>query len=366
MAAERIEHELRGRGIIISHSVFTYPGNEGSVYYGTFQNLPVGIKVKHYSEHNPAAPQEYQLWKEMQHPNVIRLYDCFWAWNGTLWYLVFVMEWCQWDAAQDIAKRKEENRPFTEAELWKVTQGLVDALSLMQSRSFTHHNLKLQNIYPFPDEPKIGDFSRCHFVDRSAFKTIEKDVNSTSVSPFLSPELRCVWAYHLAYMDGNSFKADAYSLGVVLLSLAKLEVPECFQQVHVMEDAVKTAIDELSYSEKFKQTMRCLLADNLDYRWDFMQLSVVVWQAPMANLGGLQALVRDIPKKLAVQEEEKSAPAEILVEPSEAQEGHDVPSFPLPKQATPKAEESKQAAPKAENPKPVAPKAEKPKSDLSK
>ena len=85
-----------------------------------------------------------------------------------------------------------------------------------------------------------------------------------------------------------------------------------------------------------------------------MQLSVVVWQAPMANLGGLQSLEQDIPKKLAVQEEE--VPAEILVEPSKAQEEHDVPSFPLPKQTTAKAEESKEAAPKAE----------KPKSDLSK
>lgn len=313
MAAEGIMRELTGRNIAISHSVFTYPNNQGSVYYGHYQHLPVGIKVKHYSDYNPNAPEEFRVWREMQHPNVIKLYDCFWAWNDTWWYLVFVMEWCQWDASQEIAKRREEQRPFREAELWAIAKGLGSALGAMQSRSCAHRNLKLQNIYPFPDAPKIGDFSRAHSVKVSEFTTIPKDANAKTVSPFLSPELRYAWAYGLAYSDSNSYKADAYSLGIVLFSLAKLEIPQCFLQMQVPESQVKAGIGELNYSQKFKEMLQCLLAENVDYRWDFMQLSVMAdWHSPMENaprgLGpsDVQALVRDIPRQLAVQEEAKS------------------------------------------------------------
>ena len=348
MAAENIMHELTGRGITLSHSVFTYPNHQGSVYYGSYQNLPVGVKVKHYSDHNPDAPKEYQVWREMQHPNVIRLYDCFWAWNGTWWYLVFVMEWCQWDASQEIAKRKEENRPFREVELWNVAKGLGNALAAMQTRGFSHHNLKVQNIYPFSDAPKIGDFSRSHFVDLSGFKTIDKDASATTVPPFLSPELRYAWAYRLAYSDSNSYKADAYSLGVVLFSLAKLEIPQCFLQVHVPESEVKAGILELGYSEQFKKMLQCLLAENVDYRWDFMQLSVMVdWHFPMENApagpgpgpneqADVQALVHDVSIKLAVQEEAKSDPvSEKKQEVEKDVSSSDLQSNPDP----PKAEE---------------------------
>ena len=268
MTDENIMHELTGRRITITERVFSYPNYQGSVYHGTYKGNEVGIKVKYYGPSNDNVRLEYQGWKDMQHQNVIRLFDCFWAWSGSYWYIVFVMEWCLLDAGKDIVERKGHNRPFGEAELWSIAKGLVDALATMQSRGFAHRNLKLQNIYPFPDAPKIGDFSCSSPIQTNSFKTV-----GANTSQFLSPELRIAQAYGLAFSDNNTFKADVYSLGVVLLSLAKLEVPQCFQQAQVQVSAVDTEIQGLAYTDNFKAILRAMLAERVDSRWDFLQLN---------------------------------------------------------------------------------------------
>lgn len=264
MTQEGILPELTGRNIGITKLVHTYPNHQGSVYYGYFQHNEVGIKVKYYSEisgNSENAPQEFQDWKKMQHPNVKRLHECFWAWNGTAWYLVFVMEWCQWDGFQDIDQRRRERRPYTEAELWGVLRGLADALAYMQNQLFAHHNIKLENIYPSSSASKIGDFSCAKYVSIRGFGSVS---HSSAPSPFLSPELR--------YSTVNVFKADAYSLGVVLISLAKLEVPRCFQQTQVSDIEVENTISALFVSQSFKQVLRWMLMENIEARCDFTSL----------------------------------------------------------------------------------------------
>jgi len=264
MTQEGILHELTPRGISISKLVHSYANHQGSVYYGYFQQYEAGIKVKFYSEVSGSsenAPQEYQNWKKMQHPNVKRLHECFWAWSGTAWYLVFVMEWCQWDGLQDINQRRMERRSFTEPELWGVLRGLTDALATMQNQLFAHHNIKLENVYPSPTAPKIGDFSCAKHVNIRGFGSVS---HSSAPSPFLSPELR--------QSTVNVFKADAYSLGVVLLSLAKLEVPLCFQQTQVSDIDVENSITGLFVSQHLKQVLRWMLMENIDARCDFKEL----------------------------------------------------------------------------------------------
>ena len=273
MTDENIMHELTGRNITITERVFSYPNYQGSVYRGTLNCNEVGIKVKYYNQSTANVPLEYQAWRQMQHPNVIRLFDCFWAWNGMYWYLVFVMEWCLWDAGKEIVKRKVDKRPFVERELWSIAKGLVDALALMQRQFFAHHNIQLQNIYPFSQSPKIGDFSCSGFIDGS-LKSMPRDTDLTSVSPFLSPELRSAWAFRLHYNDSVTFKSDTYSLGVVLLSLAMLEVPQWLRQVHVPASQVELAVQGLNYSEQFKQMLKSMLIEDVDFRKDFAQLNV--------------------------------------------------------------------------------------------
>ena len=280
MTDERIIHELHPRGITIEERVFTYPGGQGSVYRGTYQGRPAGIKVKFYNQASANVPQEYQFWKTMQHPSVIQLFDCFWAWNGASWYLVFVMEWCLWDAEKEIARRRGENRPFSEMELWDIIRGLVDALAIMQVQFFSHHNIQLQNIYPFAQAPKVGDFSRAGYIDGS-LKTMPRNTDIGTVSPFLSPELRSAWAFRLYYDDRVTFKSDVYSLGVVLLSLARLELPQFFRQIYVPVDQITAAIQGLRYSEHFKMLLRSMLMEDVEYRKDFGQLNV--WLQGSAN-----------------------------------------------------------------------------------
>jgi serine/threonine protein kinase len=264
MSIEGIDHELVPRGVHITNHVHKYPNNQGSVYYGYYQGQEVGIKVKYYSElsgQSENAPQEFQNWKKMQHPNVKRLFDCFWAWNNA-WYLVFVMEWCQWDGLQDIDQRRRERRYYTEQELFSMLRGLTDALTTMQNQLFAHHNIKLENIYPSPIAPKIGDFSCAKFVNMNGSSIVSP---SPSPSPFLSPELR--------QSSVNVFKADTYSLGVVMLSLALLEIPACFKQATVSRMEVELTINTIATSQDFKQMLRWMLAENPDERCDFLQMN---------------------------------------------------------------------------------------------
>lgn len=264
---EGIMHEITGREITITRRVFTYPNNQGSVYCGVYSGITVGIKVKLHDGYNPTAIEEFRAWRLLQHTNVIRLYDCFFANARSESYLVFVMEWCQSDAFREIEERKRTSRYYEEMELWRIAGGLIDGLAAMQRSGLAHRNIKLQNVYPFPDAPKIGDFSCAKAIDPAKFRTIH-----ASTPVFLSPELRIAQAYGLAFNDSDSFKADAYSLGVVLLSLAKLEVPQCFQPALIQANEVETLVQELPFFEPFKQLLRAMLADRAAQRLDFLQL----------------------------------------------------------------------------------------------
>lgn len=264
---EDIMHEIRGREISITRRVFTYPNNQGSVYCGVYGGHTVGIKVKLHDGYNPTAIEEFRAWRVLLHSNVIRLYDCFFAKAREEAYLVFVMEWCQADAKKEIEERKRESRYFEEMELWRIAGGLISGLAAMQQEGLAHRNIKLENIYPSPDAPKIGDFSCAKAINPTQFRTIQ-----ARNSLFLSPELRIAQSFGLAFNDNDSFKADAYSLGIVLLSLMKLEVPQCFQPELIQGNEVETLIQELPFFEPFKQLLRAMLADRAAQRLDFLQL----------------------------------------------------------------------------------------------
>ena len=281
MSREGITLHLTPRGIAISSLI--YSGDLVSVYQGEYRDVPAAIKVQHCT--NPvfanSLEREFQALLQLSHPNIMKIYDCFWTENEGKKYLVFAMEWCSKDLAKDMVQRKSNDFPWKEDDFWVVIRKLISALAYMQRQGFAHRDIKPANIFLMTNnEVKIGDLGSA-LQSNSGFSEADYNYAMRTVvgtPAFLSPLLRNGLKLHYGQIPHNVYKSDVFSLGITLLSLANLAVPAWPAQVEITNEVIGRMVEQVQYSNNVKDLLKAMMNVEEESRGDFVKFEE--WISP--------------------------------------------------------------------------------------
>jgi eukaryotic-like serine/threonine-protein kinase len=118
-----------------------------------------------------------------------------------------------------ITKRKEQNVPFTEAEVVRIIVNIILALDELEDRGILHRDLKALNILIFGEDGreylKISDFGISKCKNSTNFNELTSVISGTI--PICSPER----------FQGisNSDKEDVWALGILAFYLCTFRYP---------------------------------------------------------------------------------------------------------------------------------------------
>ena len=179
-------------------------------------NRTKAVKVIHprlLSSSNALARfrQEVAISQELQHENIVRVYDLE-EWEGKEY---FTMEWVEGKSLREILiERKKKNKPFTLEEAYQIISQLADALHYAHQYTI-HRDIKPENILVTGDglKVKLTDFGIAKMLSPSQFTTTSVQMGTPY---YMAPEQKS----DAAHVDK---RADIYAVGVVLFELLTLE-----------------------------------------------------------------------------------------------------------------------------------------------
>ena len=267
---------LTVRGYVVLEQV--YSSNGCTVYKGRHPGCPmctveVAIKVQvfTYAAGFERAKREIVNQTSLQkHPNVVQLFESFDEQqpdNSTKLFLV--MEWVTKDLMKDISQRRENNFPWSEAELKSVSIDLVRVLAQAQRLGICHRDIKPQNIFyeTATKQVKLGDFGS----SAAGILSGVQDATLTGTPAFMTKEMREAMAISELRISHDVVKSDVFALGVTILSLAKLEIP-IGMVMYPTEEGVKQEVWGVPYSEEMKWFIGDMVTLDVERRLTFVEL----------------------------------------------------------------------------------------------
>jgi TRAP-type mannitol/chloroaromatic compound transport system substrate-binding protein len=162
--------------------------------------------------------EEVQLWdqaSEKHNDYIARFIDAEKYNDGEHPYLVIVSEYAPEGSLQAlIARRQQENRPFTSAEIKKIITGILRGLEHLHSREpkIIHRDLKPANVVFKDGVPKIIDFG------------ISRIFTSESIKSHLPKGTPCYMAPE-AFLGTKNPPVDIWAVGVILYQMLTGELP---------------------------------------------------------------------------------------------------------------------------------------------
>jgi len=127
------------------------------------------------------------------------------------------------DLNSDIQDHKMNQTQYTENDILLLAENLLNALSFLQKNHIAHGDIRPLNVFVQDDRFKLTDPKL--EVDKSSDAYLKAVLNKSKT--LLSPELLAkVPTEKLQHDDVDKYKADVFSLGITLLSVATLTDPE--------------------------------------------------------------------------------------------------------------------------------------------
>ncbi|OMJ76686.1 hypothetical protein SteCoe_23882 [Stentor coeruleus] len=206
-------------------------------------------------------------------PSCLKYYDSKLTSTDKTHTLEIITEFCEkGNLNQYLIKRGENQNYFKNKELFFHFSNFISLFSHLQSKNISHRDIKPENIFIVSDtEFKIGDFgSSTMNLDRNRF-TIQGS------NFYLSPELREGYEKFLKkieslYITHNPFKSDVYSLGLVFLFMATLEmITEKFCELKNLDGLLKNKLSMIK-NYKIRSVVSIMLTINSEQRPDFIEL----------------------------------------------------------------------------------------------
>lgn len=153
---------------------------------------------------------EAQILSNLNHPNIVRIYDYFIESN-----IVFqILEYCSGGSLIDLIKSNEK---LSSNKKNKIFLEIVDALVFMHQKGIAHCDIKLSNILLDQfGRVKICDFGLSHLISKS--KTLKCDKSVRGTMNYMSPEI-------LLGIDYDPFMADVWAVGVTFYTLVTGQFP---------------------------------------------------------------------------------------------------------------------------------------------
>jgi len=173
--------------------------------------------------------------------------------NEELFEIGLVMECLDRDLLADIEERATLQVPYTETELLCVLGDIADALVFAKLQGVAHRDIKPANIFQNQSEWKVGDFG-------AACAAQQPGQIANGTREYISPEVRLRMLGEEVEVDW--YQNDVFSLGVTMLHMTKLALPNQFEgwrSAEELESAVNQDMQDLHYSNSFLNILRSML-----------------------------------------------------------------------------------------------------------
>lgn len=165
--------------------------------------------------------------------------------------ILIIMERMVGDLRQELEQRQKTSRPFSEQELLRILCDVSRGLCHAKDLGVAHRDVKPENtLVSSAGGFKLADFG-------AAWVRMKTTNARTAVGTrfYLSPEVKMAFFEPGHVYD--PFKSDVYSLGVMMLELAKLAMPASIDSAkeEVITAAVREEVSSLTYSDEFKRLL---------------------------------------------------------------------------------------------------------------
>jgi serine/threonine-protein kinase len=155
--------------------------------------------------------REIRVAANLQHPNILALYDSGDA-DGSLYYVMPFVE------GESLRDRLDRETQLTIPDALKVIREVSEALSYAHSQGVIHRDIKPENIMLMGDHALVADFGIARAVEEAGEDKLTQSGMAIGTPLYMSPEQ----ATGVERLDGRS---DIYSLGCMLYELLTGEPP---------------------------------------------------------------------------------------------------------------------------------------------
>ena len=258
MDFETIKKELETRNYIVLHPVATGRTSECFLVRRVPFNQIFICKCIHESKEKSANivfENEVSALVKLDHENIIRCYDYFNAQN----YYFILLEYCNEGTLEDLI---ENNPKFVKENMWNFAEQIISALVYTHEKGICHLDLKPSNILINQAKKlKISDFGFCY-----KFTNDEKyDINSynpLNLNRRGSPQYMAPEVYKQNEEGYDPFKADIWSLGVILYNIATADKKIKYGDIKKMWVELYKNCANLGKFGKVIQHCACILPEN--------------------------------------------------------------------------------------------------------
>jgi len=207
-------------------------GSYSKVVYGIdkISKKKVAVKMVDLKYHRNYYERELAALSSVpRHKSIVQLITHFEDWENQIGYLI--EEYIRAATLEDYVREKTQKVGLKEKEALGIFEQLLEAVNHVHIRSFTHHDLKPENVLydPLTDRIRLIDFGLALKMDEDDY------VDHCAGSPlYMAPEVLHNTGSH------NAIKSDVWSLGIFLFYLLVGDTP--YLSVETVEDLI-TLVD---------------------------------------------------------------------------------------------------------------------------
>jgi len=223
-----------------------------------------------YDEFN----NEMELLKALDHPNIIKLFDCY----QDRRYYYLVEEYC---SGGDLFDYIQKEKFFTEKKAGLIFNQLLSAVNHLHKKKIVHRDLKPENIVLIEEKNKDV------FI-----KLIDFGTSITIKGKNLTQELGTI--YYIApevFMNNYNEKADVWSCGIILYTMLCGHPPFCGNKENIIKSKIlhsKLVFPSKEFQKVSREAIdyiRSLLSYNPEKRPSAEEALNNEWLVSMINQG---------------------------------------------------------------------------------
>ena len=231
----------------------------------------------HAEDAHVLQTREMQILENLQHPNICPVLKTERKSLKGNFYFIITMPLAHTTLSKEKFRRSELGAFWDETELWSILQQVVSALAYAQQQQVCHRDIKPNNLLLEPSgRVLVADFGS------GKLATLKGIAPHTWVGtlPFPSPELQRAMGEILLGTASAAqycpYRSDVYSLGVTMLHLMLLVMPQCQAKAgsEQLTAEMEGWLQDLRphYSEELLVVVGSMLEFDSQLRPDFIQL----------------------------------------------------------------------------------------------
>ena len=261
----------------IENFIFKNPIGEGSfgkIYLiekeKTHEKYALKKIICHDLEEIKHFQKEFELVYSKVHNNIMKIYNIEYKCLDSTTYSIYVlMELANSDWNNEIKRRLKKREYYTESEIVKLLNQILDALIFLEKNGIAHRDIKPQNILIYPNNIyKVADFGEARNLSDSI-----QECTLRGSELYMSPVLYNCLKNRQSDVIHNAYKSDVFSLGFCLLYAMVLTVKVLndireINNMNVISLIIKKALRR-NYSVKMQGLINGMLELDENKRFSF-------------------------------------------------------------------------------------------------